>query len=124
MRSQLVITYADPAALGDVQVGAERKTSRTSFDIKRAAFIVDAISTVALGSAGQNLYSVRRLNGLVTDLFYDAQILAANANTVKPFLPKGIGTGSVQLIVENVVDATANTNAATVAYTFDKPLIG
>jgi len=124
MRSQLTITYADPAALGDVQIGTERRTTRNSFDLKRTAFIVDAVSTVALGTAGQNQYSIRRLNGNVTDLFLDAQILVANANTVKPFLPKGIGQGTVQFIVENIVDATANTNAATVAYTFDNPVIG
>lgn len=122
MRSNLLITYADPAAVGDIQLGVERRTQRNQFDLKQPVFIVDVVARAAL-TTGANLYSVRRLNGKVTDLFEHSQILPANANTVKPFLPKGIGVGQIQLIVENLVNDSSS-NAAVLNYTFDKPLVG
>jgi len=120
MRSSLRITYADPGGVGNVVTGTEAKTSRTDFDIKRPVFIVDANATTSPATTDDHLFSVRRLNGQVTDLFLWTQVLPARDN-VKPFLPKGIGTGTVQFIAEEIVAAAAGT---TIFFTFDKPLIG
>lgn len=121
MRSSLRIAYADPGGVGNVVTGTESRTARTDFDIKRPVVIVDASALTVPAGTDDHLLSIRRLNGQVTDLFTWQQILLANANTVKPFLPKGIGTGTVQFIAEEIVAAAAG---VTVLYTFDKPLIG
>lgn len=121
MRSSLRINYADPAGVGNVVVGSEARTSRDTFDLKRRVTIVDAVALSTPGGSDDHLFSVRRLNGRVTDLFTWTQILPANANTVKPFVGKGIGVGAIQMIMEEIVAATAGVN---VLYTFDNPLIG
>lgn len=121
MRSSLRITYADPGGVGNVVIGTEARTSRNQFDLKRPVIMVDASAITTPAGTDDHLLSIRRLNGQVTDLFTWQQILLANANTVKPFLPKGIGTGSIQFIAEEIVAAAAG---VTTLYTFDKPLIG
>lgn len=122
VRSSLRITYADPVGVGNVVVGAEARTARNSFDIKRPVGIVDATAQTAPATTDNHLFSVRRLNGQVTDLFTWTDILPANANTVKPsVVGKGIGVGTVQFIMEEIVAAAAG---VTVMFTFDKPLIG
>jgi len=122
MRSSLRITYADPGGVGNVVIGAEARTARNSFDIKQPVMIVDATAETAPAGADQHLFSIRRLNGQVTDLFNWTDILPANANTVKPtVVGKGIGTGTVQFIMEETVAAAAG---VTVFWTFDKKLQG
>jgi hypothetical protein len=122
MRSSLRINYADPGGVGNVVTGTEAKTGRTDFDLKRAVLFVDAMALSTPATTDDHLFSIRRLNGQVTDLFTWTQILPANANTVKPAVQgKGIGVGTVQFIAEEIAAAAAGVN---VLYTFDKPLIG
>jgi hypothetical protein len=121
MRSTLRINYADPAGVGNISVGTEARTARNSFDVKRPVIIVDAMALSNPAGNDDHLFSIRRLGGQVTDLFTWTQVLPANANTVKPFLPKGIGVGNIQFIIEEIATAAAGVNCA---YTFDKPLIG
>jgi len=122
MRSSLRITYADPGGVGNVVIGAEARTTRNSFDLVRDVQIVDATAQTAPATTDNHLFSIRRLNGQVTDLFNWTDILPANANTVKPsVVGKGIGRGTVQFIMEETVAAAAG---VTVFWTFDKPLLG
>jgi len=122
VRSSLRITYADPGGVGNVVIGAEARTARNSFDVKQPVAIVDATAQTAPASTDNHLFSIRRLNGQVTDLFNWTDILPANANTVKPSVTgKAIGTGTIQFIMEETVAAAAG---VTVFYTFDKPLQG
>jgi len=122
MRSSLRVAYADPAGVGNVVLGAEARTARTDFDLKRPVAIIDVTALTVPAGADDHLFSVRRLNGQITDMFTWTQILAANANTIKPTVAgKGIGTGTIQFIIEEIVAAAAGVS---VLWTFDKPLIG
>lgn len=120
-RSALIMTYADPAGVGNVVVGTERRTARNSFDVKRPVVMLDATALTVPAGADNHLFSVRRLNGIVTDLFTWQQILLANANTVKPFLPKGIAPGTIQFIIEEITAAAAGVDAE---FVFNQPFVG
>lgn len=120
-RSSLIIEFADPAGVGNVSIGTERRTSRNVFDVKRPVIMLDATALTVPAGTDNHLFSVRRLNGVVTDLFTWQQILLANANTVKQFLPKGIAPGEIQWIIEEITAAAAGVNAE---FVFDKPFVG
>lgn len=122
MRSSLQINYADPGGVGVTVAGTESETGRSSFDLKRPAAIVDAMALSTPATTDDHMFSITRLNGKVTKLFTWTQILPANANTVKPaVIGKGIGTGTVQFTMTEIVAAAAGVN---VLWTFDNPLQG
>lgn len=120
-RSVLRLTFADPAGVGNVVVGAEARTARNDFDVKRPVVMLDATALTVPAGTDDHLFSIRRLNGIVTDLFTWQEILLANVNTVKQFLPKGIAPGNIQFIIEEIVAAAAGVNAK---FTFNKPFVG
>lgn len=120
-RSALIIQYADPAGVGNIVVGTERRTGRNQFNNMRPNVILDATALTAPAGTDNHLFSIRRLNGQVTDLFTWQQILLANANTVKQFLPKGINVGEIQFIAEEITAAAAGTD---VEFVFQQPFIG
>ena len=120
-RSALIVQYADPGGVGNVVVGTERRTARNQFNVARPSVILDATALTTPAGTDNHLFSIRRLNGVVTDLFTWQQVLLANANTVKQFLPKGINVGEIQFIAEEITAAAAGTD---IEFVFNQPFIG
>ncbi len=114
-RANLQINYADPAGVGNIVIGTERRTTINLFDFKRANILVDARATTAPAGADDHLLSIRRLNGNVKDIANWTDILPANTRTVKGVMPFGINTGTFQWIMEEIVVAAAGVN---VVWTF------
>jgi len=113
------IDYADPAGVGNIVVGAERRTGIDLFDFKASNILVDARATTAPAGADDHLLSIRRLNGNVKDIANWTDILPANTRTVKGVMPFGINTGTFQWIMEEIVIAAAGVN---VVWTFTRPV--
>lgn len=118
-RANLQINYADPAGVGNIVIGTERRTTIALFDFKKANMLVDARATTSPAGADDHLLSIRRLSGLVTDIANWTDILPANNRTVKGVMPKGINPGVFQWIMEEIVVAAAGVN---VVWTFMKPI--
>jgi len=118
-RANLQINYADPAGVGNIVIGTERRTTINLFDFRRPNILVDARATTAPAGADDHLLSIRRLNGLVTDIANWTDILPANTRTVKGVMPKGINAGTFQWIMEEIVVAAAGVN---VVWTFAQPI--
>jgi len=116
-RSNLQINYADPAGVGNIVIGAERRTIIDLFDFKTPNILVDGRATTAPAGADDHLLSIRRLNGNVKDIANWTDILPANQRTVKGVMPFGINTGTFQWIMEEIVVAAAGVN---VVWTFTK----
>ena len=113
------INYADPAGVGNIVIGTERRTTIDLFDFKRANILIDARATTAPAGADDHLLSIRRLSGMVTDIANWTDILPANTRTVKGVMPKGINMGTFQWIMEEIVTAAAGVN---VVWTFARPI--
>jgi len=118
-RANLQINYADPAGVGNIVVGTERRTAINLFDFKIPNILVDARATTAPAGADDHLLSIRRLNGNVKDIANWTDILPANTRTVKGVMPFGINTGTFQWIMEEIVAAAAGVN---VVWTFTRPV--
>jgi len=118
-RANLQINYADPAGVGNIVVGTERRTAINLFDFKRTNILVDARATTAPAGADDHLLSIRRLNGNVRDIANWTDILPANNRTVKGVMPLGINVGTFQWIMEEIVVAAAGVN---VVWTFTRPV--
>jgi len=118
-RQNMQINYADPAGVGNIVIGTERRTAIDLFDFKRANVLVDARATTAPAGADDHLLSIRRLNGNVRDIANWTDILPANTRTVKGVMPIGINTGTFQWIMEEIVAAAAGVN---VVWTFAQPV--
>jgi len=118
-RANMQIDYADPAGVGNIVIGTERRTAIDQFDFKRANILVDARATTAPAGADDHLLSIRRLNGNVRDIANWTDILPANTRTVKGVMPVGINTGTFQWIMEEIVAAAAGVN---VVWTFSQPV--
>jgi len=118
-RANMQINYADPAGVGNIVIGAERRTLIALFDFKQSNILVDARATTAPAGADDHLLSIRRLNGNVKDIANWTDILPANTRTVKGVMPFGINTGTFQWIMEEIVAAAAGVN---VVWTFTKPV--
>ncbi len=116
-RSTLQINYADPAGVGNIVIGTERRTTINLFDFKQSNILVDGRATTAPAGADDHLLSIRRLNGNVKDIANWTDILPANQRTVKGVMPFGINTGTFQWIMEEIVAAAAGVN---VVWTFTK----
>jgi len=116
-RANLQINYADPAGVGNIVIGAERRTIINLFDFKTPNILVDGRATTAPAGADDHLLSIRRLNGNVKDISNWTDILPANQRTVKGVMPFGINTGTFQWIMEEIVVAAAGVN---VVWTFTK----
>jgi len=114
-RANLQINYADPAGVGNVVIGAERRTLINQFDFKSANILIDGRATTAPAGADDHLLSIRRLNGDIKDIANWTDILPANTRTVKGVMPFGINTGTFQWIMEEIVVAAAGVN---VVWTF------
>jgi len=118
-RANLQINYADPAGVGNIVVGTERRTAINLFDFKVPNILVDARATTAPAGADDHLLSIRRLNGNVKDIANWTDILPANTRTIKGVMPFGINTGTFQWIMEEIVVAAAGVN---VVWTFTRPV--
>ena len=118
-RANLQINYADPAGVGNIVIGAERRTIINLFDFKQSNILVDGRATTAPAGADDHLLSIRRLNGNVKDIANWTDILPANTRTVKGVMPFGINTGTFQWIMEEIVAAAAGVN---VVWTFTRPV--
>jgi len=118
-RANMQINYADPAGVGNIVIGTERRTAISQFDFTRANVLVDARATTAPAGADDHLLSIRRLNGNVRDIANWTDILPANTRTVKGVMPIGINTGTFQWIMEEIVAAAAGVN---VVWTFSQPV--
>jgi len=119
-RANLQINYADPAGVGNIVVGTERRTAINLFDFKQSNILVDARATTAPAGADDHLLSIRRLNGNVKDIANWTDILPANTRTVKGVMPFGINVGTFQWIMEEIVVAAAGVN---VVWTFTRPVL-
>jgi len=118
-RANLQINYADPAGVGNIVVGTERRTAINLFDFKVPNILVDARATTAPTGAEDHLLSIRRLNGNVKDIANWTDIEPTNTRTVKGVMPFGINTGTFQWIMEEIVTAAAGVN---VVWTFTRPV--
>jgi len=118
-RANMQIDYADPAGVGNIVIGAERRTTINLFDFKQSNILVDGRATTAPAGADDHLLSIRRLNGNVKDIANWTDILPANTRTVKGVMPFGINTGTFQWIMEEIVVAAAGVN---VVWTFTRPV--
>jgi len=118
-RSNLQINYADPAGVGNIVIGTERRTTIALFDFKRSNMLVDARATTAPAGADDHLLSIRRVSGDVTDIANWTDILPANNRTVKGVMPKGVNAGTFQWIMEEIVVAAAGVN---VVWTFERKI--
>jgi len=118
-RSNMQIDYADPAGVGNIVIGAERRTTIALFDFKASNILVDGRATTAPAGADDHLLSIRRLNGNIKDIANWTDILPANTRTVKGVMPFGINTGTFQWIMEEIVAAAAGVN---VVWTFTRPV--
>jgi len=118
-RANMQIDYADPAGVGNIVIGTERRTAISQFDFKAPNILVDGRATTAPAGADDHLLSIRRLNGNVKDIANWTDILPANPRTVKGVMPFGINTGTFQWIAEEIVIAAAGVN---VVWTFTKPV--
>jgi len=116
-RANLQINYADPAGVGNIVVGTERRTAINLFDFKQSNILIDGRATTAPAGADDHLLSIRRLNGNVKDIANWTDILPANTRTVKGVMPFGINTGTFQWIMEEIVVAAAGVN---VVWTFTR----
>jgi len=119
-RSNLQINYADPAGVGNIVIGTERRTAINQFDFKQSNILVDGRATTAPAGADDHLLSIRRLNGNVKDIANWTDILPANPRTVKGVMPFGINVGTFQWIAEEIVAAAAGVN---VVWTFTRPVL-
>jgi len=118
-RANMQINYADPAGVGNIVIGTERRTAINLFDFKRPNILVDARATTAPAGADDHLLSIRRLNGDVKDIANWTDILPANTRTIKGVMPFGINIGTFQWIMEEIVAAAAGVN---VVWTFTRPV--
>ena len=118
-RANMQINYADPGGVGVIVIGTERRTTIDLFDFKRSNILIDARATTAPAGADDHLLSIRRLNGMVTDIANWTDILPGNNRTVKGVMPKGINPGVFQWIMEEIVVAAAGVN---VVWTFAQPI--
>ena len=118
-RQNLQINYADPAGVGNVVIGTERRTTINLFDFKVGDILVDARATTAPAGADDHLLSIRRVNGNIKDIANWTDILPANTRTVKGVMPFGINAGTFQWIMEEIVVAAAGVN---VVWTFTRPI--
>jgi len=116
-RSNLQINYADPAGVGNIVIGQERRTTIDLYDFKVANILVDGRATTAPATTDDHLLSIRRLNGNVKDIANWTDILPTNQRTVKGVMPFGINTGTFQWIMEEIVVAAAGVN---VVWTFTR----
>jgi len=118
-RANMQINYADPAGVGNIVIGTERRTAITQFDFTQANILVDGRATTSPAGADDHLLSTRRLNGDVKDIANWTDILPTNTRTVKGVMPFGINTGTFQWIMEEIVVAAAGVN---VVWTFFRPV--
>ena len=118
-RANMQINYADPAGVGNIVIGTERRTAISQFDFKKTNILVDARATTAPAGADDHLLSIRRLSGNVKDIANWTDILPTNTRTVKGVMPFGINTGTFQWIMEEIVAAAAGVN---VVWTFTQPV--
>lgn len=118
-RSILQINYADPAGVGNIVIGTERRTAISQFNLTQPNIIVDARATSAPAGADDHLFSIRRFNGNVKDIGNWTDILPTNTRSVKGVVPFGINVGTFQWIMEEIVVAAAGVN---VVWQFFKPL--
>jgi len=118
-RQNLQMNYADPAGVGNIVIGTERRTTINLFNFMVGDILVDARATTAPAGADDHLLSIRRVNGDVTDICNWTDILPANNRTVKGVMPKGVNPGSFQWIMEEIVVAAAGVN---VVWTFTRPV--
>ena len=118
-RANMQINYADPGGVGVIVIGTERRTTIDLFDFKRSNILIDARATTAPAGADDHLLSIRRVNGMVTDIANWTDILPANTRTIKGVMPKGINPGVFQWIMEEIVVAAAGVN---VVWTFAQPI--
>lgn len=118
-RQNLQINYADPAGVGNIVIGTERRTTINLFNFQQSNILVDARATTSPAGADDHLLSIRRLNGNVRDIANWTDILPANNRTVKGVMPLGINPGSFQWIMEEIVVAAAGVN---VVWTFTRPV--
>jgi len=116
-RANLQINYADPAGVGNIVVGTERRTTINLFDFKQSNILIDGRATTSPAGADDHLLSIRRLNGNVKDIANWTDILPTNTRTVKGVMPFGINTGTFQWIMEEIVVAAAGVN---VVWTFTR----
>jgi len=119
-RANLQINYADPAGVGNIVVGTERRTAINLFDFKQSNILIDGRATTSPAGADDHLLSIRRLNGNVKDIANWTDILPTNTRTVKGVMPFGINVGTFQWIMEEIVAAAAGVN---VVWTFTRPVL-
>jgi len=119
-RANLQVNYADPAGVGNIVIGTERRTAISQFDFKASNILVDARATTSPAGADDHLLSIRRLNGNVKDIANWTDILPANNRTVKGVMPFGINPGTFQWIMEEIVVAGAGVN---VVWTFTRQVL-
>jgi len=118
-RQNLQINYADPAGVGNVVIGTERRTTIDLFNFMVGDILVDARATTAPAGADDHLLSIRRVNGDIRDIANWTDILPANNRTVKGVMPIGVNAGTFQWIMEEIVVAAAGVN---VVWTFTRPV--
>lgn len=118
-RVNLTMVYADPAGLNNIVVGSENRTGIDLFNLSRSNVIIDARATTSPATTDNMRFSIRRLNGNVSDIALWTDILPDNTRTVKGVIPKGVNPGSFQWIMEEIVIAAAG---VTVEWTFANPL--
>jgi len=118
-RANLQLNYADPAGVGNIVIGTERRTAIDQFDFKVSNILVDGRATTSPAGADDHLLSIRRLNGNVKDIANWTDILPTNTRTVKGVMPFGINIGTFQWIMEEIVAAAAGVN---VVWTFTRPV--
>jgi len=116
-RANLQLNYADPAGVGNIVVGTERRTAINLFDFKQSNILIDGRATTSPASTDDHLLSIRRLNGNVKDIANWTDILPTNTRTVKGVMPFGINTGTFQWIMEEIVAASTGVN---VVWTFTR----
>lgn len=120
-RTTIQINYADPAGVGNTVTGTESLTGISQFNFLKPNALINGNATTLPAAAGDGLFSIQRLNGLVTQL---ATIISLQpTNTVENkggLFPKGLNAGQLQFILEETVALAAGIN---VRWTFAGPLI-
>ena len=120
-RTTIQIDYADPAGIGNVVTGTESLTSISQFNFLRPNVILDGNATTLPASAGDGLLSIKRLNGLTTQIATLIGLQPTNTTVNKGgVFPKGVNAGQLQFILEETVTLALGIN---IRWTFAQPIV-
>lgn len=119
LKTQLVFNFIAGTLLID-RVGTDEDSGRNSFDLKAPNRIEDITSLAPITSGETQRLFTTRLNNVRTRLGTDLQFQNTFTGDTRPNMPKGLATGTVQFVA-NQIGGTAR--AYDMAITTITPLI-